>query len=85
MFHHGGETREGLGKRRNLEQELTQGPRMGAAYVLLMACPACFLIVPRTTSPRMASPTVGWTLPYQLPIKKLPQACTQTDLVRAFF
>jgi hypothetical protein len=40
--------------------------------LLIMACSACFLIEPRTTSPRMASPTMGWALPNQSLIKKMP-------------
>jgi hypothetical protein len=28
--------------------------------VFLMACSACFLIEPRTTSPGMAPPTMSW-------------------------
>jgi hypothetical protein len=33
---------------------------------------ACFLIVPRITIPGMAPSTMGWALPYQLPVKKMP-------------
>ena len=28
----------------------------------LLACSACFFVEPRTTSPGMAPPTVGWAL-----------------------
>ena len=28
-----------------------------------LACSACFLIAPRTTSPGMTPPTMGWALP----------------------
>ena len=38
----------------------------------LLACSACFLIKPRTTSLGMAPPTVGWALLYQSPNKKMP-------------
>ena len=39
---------------------------------LLMACSACFLTQPRTTSPGEAPPTVGCVLPYLSIIKKMP-------------
>ena len=38
----------------------------------LLACSACFLIEPRTTSLGMAPPTMGWALPHQSLIKKMP-------------
>ena len=37
----------------------------------LMTCSACFFIEPRTISPGMALPTVGWILIHQLPVKKM--------------
>jgi hypothetical protein len=40
--------------------------------LLLVACSACFLIEPRTTSPGMAPPTMGWALPHQTLIMKMP-------------
>ena len=40
--------------------------------LLIMACSACFLTEPRTTSPGMAPPAMGWTLPHQSLIKKMP-------------
>jgi len=40
--------------------------------LLPMACSACFLIQPRTTSPGMAPPTMGGALSYQSLIKKVP-------------
>lgn len=33
---------------------------------------AFFFTQPMTTSPRVALSTVGWALPHQLPIKKMP-------------
>ena len=39
--------------------------------LLLMACTACFLKEPRTTSPGMAPPKVGWALPHQSLSKKI--------------
>jgi len=40
--------------------------------LLPLACSAYFLIEPRTTSPGMAPPTMGWTLPHWSLIKKMP-------------
>jgi hypothetical protein len=37
-----------------------------------LACSACFLIEPRTTSQGMAPPTMGWALPPWLLIEKMP-------------
>jgi hypothetical protein len=51
-------------------QELMQRPWWGC--LLLMACLACFLIQPRTTSPVMALPTVGWAFHYRSLIKQVP-------------
>jgi hypothetical protein len=31
---------------------------------LPLVCLTCFLIEPRSTSPRMAPPTVGWAFPH---------------------
>jgi hypothetical protein len=36
-----------------------------------MAYSASFLVEPRTTSPEVAPPTMGWTLPHQSLIKKI--------------
>lgn len=41
-----------------------------ASLLILMACSACFLIVLRTTSPRVAPPTVSRVLPHLSAIKK---------------
>jgi hypothetical protein len=41
-------------------QELMKRPWRDAAYWMLpLACSACFLLVPRTTSPEMAPPIMG--------------------------
>ena len=40
--------------------------------LLPLVCSACFLIEPRIISPRASPPTVGWALPYQSLIKKIP-------------
>jgi hypothetical protein len=43
--------------------------------LLPLACSACFLIEPRTTSLGMALPTMGWALlPWSL-IEKMPYSC----------
>ena len=39
---------------------------------LIMAHSACFLIELTTTCPGLVTPTVGWTLPYQSLINKMP-------------
>lgn len=39
--------------------------------LLSMSCSDCFLKEIRTTSPWMAPPTMGWTLPYRSLIKKM--------------
>ena len=41
--------------------------------LLLMGCSACSLIPCWTSCSGMAPPTVGWTLPHQSLIKKMPQ------------
>ena len=38
----------------------------------LLACSACFLLEPRTTSPVVAPLTMCWALPHQSLIKKMP-------------
>ena len=40
--------------------------------LLSMACSACLLIEPRTTSPGMAPPTMGWALPHWSLIEEIP-------------
>lgn len=40
--------------------------------LFLIAGSACFPIPSRTTCPGMAPPTIDWTLPYQLLVKKTP-------------
>jgi hypothetical protein len=64
---------------RDSGQELKQGriPRAGAGDAeamegcCLLACSACFLIEPRTTSPGMAPPTMGSALPHRSLLKKM--------------
>jgi hypothetical protein len=54
--------------------------------LLPMACSACFLIEPRTTSPGLAPPTMGWALPHQSIIKKIPyRLAYRLILMEAFF
>jgi hypothetical protein len=52
--------------------------------LFLMACSACFLIEPRTTCPGMAPPTMGWALPHQSLIKKMPYRLAHSPLLRHF-
>jgi hypothetical protein len=40
--------------------------------LLPLACSACFLIEPKTTSPTMAPPTICWALPPWSLIEKMP-------------
>ena len=66
--------------RTGTQAELESGGRSwcrGHGGVLLtgllpMACSACFLVEPRTTSPGMALPTMGWALPHWWLIVKMP-------------
>jgi hypothetical protein len=54
-------------------QELMQRPWRGAAYWLAsLACSACFLIEPRTTSAGLGLLTKVWALPYRSLIEKMP-------------
>jgi hypothetical protein len=43
-----------------------------AYWLSLMASSACFIIHPKTTCPGVATSTVGWSLPHQSLIKKVP-------------
>ena len=54
-------------------QESADGSHGGVLLIgfLSMACSACFLTEPRTTSPGMAPQTIGWALPTQSLIKKM--------------
>ena len=45
--------------------------------LLLMVCSVCFLTEPRTTSPGMVPPTVGWAL-IQQPLINALEACPPT-------
>jgi hypothetical protein len=40
--------------------------------LLLLTCSACFLIEPRTSSPVMVPPIIGWALPSLSWIEKMP-------------
>ena len=54
------------------QEPLLQSPWRGAAYGLFpLACSACLLIEPRTTSPGVVSPTMCWTLSHPSLIKKM--------------
>jgi hypothetical protein len=46
-----------------LRHELMQRPHGGVLLTVLIpiACSVCFLIEPRTTSPRVAPPKIGWS------------------------
>jgi hypothetical protein len=54
-------------------QELMQRPwRVLLTGLLPLACSACCLIEPKTTSPGMAPPTLGWALPPWSLIEEMP-------------
>ena len=54
-------------------QGLMPTPGKGAAYgSLLWACSGSFLIEPRATNPGMKPSIMGWALPHQSLIKKMP-------------
>lgn len=52
--------------------------------LLFVACSACFLMGPRTTSLGIASPTMGCSLPYQSIIKKMPYMHTYRLILDIF-
>lgn len=53
---------------------MMKGSKRNVAYCLApMAWSAGFLIQPWTTLPGVILPTVSWTLPHQLLIKKTPR------------
>jgi hypothetical protein len=55
------------------EQEMMQRPwRVLLTGLLPMACSACFVIKPRTTSTGVAPPTMGWALLNRWLIEKMP-------------
>jgi hypothetical protein len=63
---------------RKLEQQLKQSRNLEAGADAeatkgdcLLACSSYFLIEPRSTSPGMAPPTMGWALSCQSLIKKM--------------
>jgi hypothetical protein len=53
--------------------------------LLLLACSACFLVEPRTTSPDAALPTRGWVLPHQLLNKKVLYRPVCSLILRIYF
>ena len=71
--HHQRKSGQELKQDRNLETgadaESVEGCDLTG--LLLAACSACFLVEPKTTSPRMASPTMGQAFPHPTSIKKM--------------
>jgi hypothetical protein len=59
-------------------QELTQGEpggrswRRGYGWCYLVACSACSLIEPRTNSPGIAPPTMGWAVSHWSQSERMP-------------
>lgn len=75
-----------------LERELIQGRNLKAGVgaeglegCCLMACSARLLVEPRTMSPRVSAPTVGWALPHQSLIKKMPYRLAYSPVIRGVF
>lgn len=59
---------------KNTNNEVMKRSKSHVAYCLVpMAWSAGFLIQPWTTLPGVTLPTVSWTLPHQLLIKKIPR------------
>jgi hypothetical protein len=56
VFHH---KKSGLELKQVRKQELMQRPWRDITVLLPLACSACFLIEPRTTSTGIATPTMG--------------------------
>ncbi|EDM08392.1 methylmalonyl CoA epimerase (predicted), isoform CRA_b [Rattus norvegicus] len=54
--------------------------KAGTLGLPLMACSACFLIAPRTTSWGMGKPTIGWTLPHQSLTRKMDHMFPQKPI-----
>ena len=46
-----------------------------------MACSTCFIIKLGTTSPGVAPPTMGWALPHQSLIKKMPHRLAYSPIL----
>ena len=59
--HHQRKAGQELKQNRNLEAG-TEAEAMEGSCLFPMACSACFLIEPRTTSSRVALPIMGWVL-----------------------
>ena len=66
-------------------QELKRPWRSAVYWLVPLACSACFLTEPRTTSPWMAPPTMVWALSHQSPIKKMPYRLTYNPILWMHF
>ena len=56
----------------NLEAGADAAAMEGCCLLLPMACSVCFLTEPRTASPEIRPPTMGWALPHPSLIMKMP-------------
>jgi hypothetical protein len=82
VVHHEGSQDRNSNKAGTWRQELMQRSWRSTSYWLgPLACSACILIELRTTSPGVASHTMGWALPNQSLIKK---NALQLHLMRDF-
>lgn len=52
--------------------------------LLLMACSACYFIQHRSICPEVSLLVVGWSLPHQSLINKLPYRCVHRHLMEIF-
>lgn len=66
------------------QQELKQRLWTGASCLLASSCPACFLLQPSITCPRVAPLTVGWVLPLQSLPNIIHRRARRLDLGRQF-
>lgn len=51
----------------------------------LLAHSTCFHIEPKTTSPEITSPMMGWTLPHQLHMKKMSYRLAYSPILQRHF
>lgn len=70
-----------INKGRSLRQKLKRGHGGRVLTSLtLMACSACSLAQPRTTTPGLALSRVGWAHPHKSSVKKIPPETPQLTI-----
>lgn len=73
---------------KGVKTEIYTGQELGGRTMkgcYLLACPACYLIEPRTTNPRMVPPAMSWALLHQLLIKKMPYKRSHSLILQRHF